>query len=139
MTRHRPFRAFQMAYVGDGAVDRGSATGVGSYAPEENRFGLPNLSETAGRGVDFVCVATPDDRHSRLRKPPRSRQARTDRETVGACSQNSTNSTGSLAKRTSSPSRLSQAFDPDHRLRTLVHDKVMCHVNNGYCSLLNQN
>ena len=89
-------------------------------------------------GVDFVCVATPDDRHFAaakqaleagkhvlIEKPSvlarRARRARCARAAEACAGQ----------------SRLSQALDPDHKkLRTLVADGVLQHVNNGYCSLL---
>lgn len=90
-------------------------------------------------GVDVVCVATPDDRHypaARLalaagkhvliEKPSVLRMQELD-ELLRLAEDN-----GVLAKVV-----YHKLFDPDHkRLRTLVLDNVLRHVNNGYCSLL---
>jgi len=90
-------------------------------------------------GVDVVCVATPDDRHypaARLalaagkhvliEKPSVLRLQELD-DLLRLAEEN-----GVLAKVV-----YHKLFDPDHkRLRTLVSDKVLRHVNHGYCSLL---
>lgn len=90
-------------------------------------------------GVDVVCVATPDDRHysaARLalaagkhvliEKPSVLRMQELD-DLLALAEAN-----GVLAKVV-----YHKLLDPDHkRLRTLVADNVLRHVNNGYCSLL---
>lgn len=107
-----PFQSFS----GDEAVDRLIAT-----------------------GLDFACVATPDDRHFDvakkllsagihvlIEKPSVLRLAELD-ELVALAKQK-----GLLAKVV-----YHKLLDPDHKkLRTLVADNVLQHVNNGYCSLL---
>lgn len=89
--------------------------------------------------VDVVCVATPDDRHfeaARLalgagkhvlvEKPSVLKLEELD-ELTRLASQH-----GVLAKVV-----YHKLADPDHKkLRTLVQDGVLRHVNNGYCSLL---
>ena len=90
--------------------------------------------------VDFVCVATPDDRHFEaakaalsagkhvlIEKPSVLSLARARR--AGAAGPRSN---GVLAKVV-----YHKLLDPDHKkLRTLVADGELKHVNNGYCSLL---
>jgi D-galacturonate reductase len=90
-------------------------------------------------GVDVVCVATPDDRHYQaarlalaagkhvlIEKPSVLRMQELD-DLLNLAEEN-----GVLAKVV-----YHKLFDPDHkRLRTLVADKVLRHVNHGYCSLL---
>ncbi len=90
-------------------------------------------------GVDVVCVATPDDRHfdaARLalqagkhvliEKPSVLRLQELD-ELVRLADERQL-----LAKVV-----YHKLADPDHkRLRTLVRDGVLRHVNHGYCSLL---
>lgn len=89
--------------------------------------------------VDAVCVATPDDRHFDaacavlnggkhllIEKPSVLSLAELDTITRLA------EEKGVLAKVV-----YHKLLDPDHkRLRTLVEDGVLSHVNNGYCSLL---
>ncbi len=89
--------------------------------------------------MDVVCIATPDDRHfdaARLalmagkhvliEKPSVLRLAELD-ELQRLAIEN-----GVLAKVV-----YHKLADPDHKkLRTLVVDEVLRHVNNGYCSLL---
>ncbi|RMG40908.1 MAG: gfo/Idh/MocA family oxidoreductase [Planctomycetota bacterium] len=90
-------------------------------------------------GVDFACVATPDDRHFGparellaagvhvlIEKPSVLRLQELD-ELLRLARRN-----GVLAKVV-----YHKLLDPDHKkLRTLVADGVLQHVNNGYCSLL---
>ena len=89
--------------------------------------------------VDIVCLATPDNRHFEpakqilkagkhllIEKPSVLSLAELD-ELEALASQN-----GVLAKVV-----YHKLLDPDHKkLRTLLADGVLRHVNNGYCSLL---
>lgn len=97
------------------------------------------LQELLHQPLDAVCIATPDDRHFEparaalaagkhvlIEKPSVLSLAQLD-ELVRLARQN-----GVLAKVV-----YHKLLDPDHkRLRTLVCDGVLKHVNNGYCSLL---
>ncbi len=97
------------------------------------------VEQLVGSGIDFVCVASPDDRHfgaARLaleagrhvlvEKPSVLDLAELDELT--ALARNS----GVLAKVV-----YHKLLDPDHKkLRTFVQDGVLRHVNNGYCTLL---
>lgn len=90
-------------------------------------------------GVDVVCIATPDDRHFDaaqvalragkhvlIEKPSVLRLQELD-ELVRLADEHQV-----LAKVV-----YHKLADPDHkRLRTLVRDGVLRHVNHGYCSLL---
>ena len=120
--------AYQLA-----AVRAGQVAPFASHAGDQ---ALPELLET---GVDFVCVATPDDRHFEaaravlsagkhllIEKPSVLKLAQLD-ELIRLARANQV-----LAKVV-----YHKLLDPDHKkLRTLVADGVLNHVNNGYCSLL---
>ena len=81
-------------------------------------------------------------RRSALRRRPgrpRSRQARADREAVGpvACRNSTSWTRWPGSKDVLAKVVYHKLLDPDHKkLRTLVADGVLQHVNNGYCSLL---
>jgi predicted dehydrogenase len=97
------------------------------------------VDELLAAGVDFACVATPDDRHFDaacralradkhllIEKPSVLRLQELDTLTALAAQH------GVLARVV-----YHKLFDPDHKkLRTLVRDGELRHVNNGYCSLL---
>jgi D-galacturonate reductase len=109
------------------------AAGVKSFS------GRDAVSELIASGVDFACVATPDDRHFDaartilqagchllIEKPSVLRLDELD-ELLALARQNQV-----LAKVV-----YHKLLDPDHKkLRTLVADGVLRHVNHGYCSLL---
>ena len=101
--------------------------------------GADAVDKMLASGVDFVCVASPDDRHFEaakkaiqagrhviIEKPSVLRLQQLDELTALAQEK------GVLAKVV-----YHKLCDPDHKkLRTLVHDGHLVHVNNGYCSLL---
>ena len=73
------------------------------------------VDQLLAAGVDFVCVATPDDRHfEAARKRPRGRQARADRKTVGAVARRTrrTRSAWPGERGRAGQGRLSQAARP---------------------------
>ncbi|WP_437203296.1 Gfo/Idh/MocA family protein [Planctomicrobium sp. SH664] len=90
-------------------------------------------------GVDLVCVATPDDRHfeSARLAIEQGKHVIIEKPSVLQLSQldelvKLAHDKGVLAKVV-----YHKLLDPDHKkLRTLVADNVLQHVNNGYCSLL---
>ncbi|MFO0906072.1 MAG: Gfo/Idh/MocA family oxidoreductase [Pirellulales bacterium] len=115
------------------------AAAAGKVA-EFQSFREPHATQSLlDSGVDFACVATPDDRHFEsskavleagkhllLEKPSVLSLAELDELQRIAVER------GVLAKVV-----YHKLFDPDHKkLRTLVHDGLLNHVNNGYCSLL---
>jgi predicted dehydrogenase len=127
----------------------GAATRTGTRAEAyRQRRGLASFGNFTGpgavdqllaEGIDFLCVASPDDqhfaaaragieagRHVLIEKPSVLSLAELDRLTALAREH------GVLAKVV-----YHKLLDPDHKkLRTLVHDGVLRHVNHGYCSLL---
>jgi D-galacturonate reductase len=90
-------------------------------------------------GVDVVCIATPDDRHfaAALEAIDAGKHVLIEKPSVLTVQEwrtlvDAANDKGVLAKVV-----YHKLLDPDHkRLRTLVADGVLRHVNNGYCSLL---
>jgi predicted dehydrogenase len=98
-----------------------------------------SIGQLLKHGVDFVCVATPDDRHFSaakaalqagkhvlIEKPSVLSLAELDELDKLACEKNV------LAKIV-----YHKLLDPDHKkLRTLVADGELKHVNTGYCTLL---
>ena len=107
--------------------------------PFANLVGADAADQLARLPLNAVCVATPDDRHFEparaalaaskhvfIEKPSVLDLARLD-ELVRLAEAN-----GVLAKVV-----YHKLLDPDHKkLRTLVADGSLRHVNNGYCSLL---
>lgn len=101
--------------------------------------GPDGIAKLVESGVDVVCVATPDDRHFEaarqalaagkhvlIEKPSVLRLQELD-ELVRLAADRQV-----LAKVV-----YHKLADPDHkRLRTLVLDGILKHVNHGYCSLL---
>lgn len=112
---------------------------AGKIAPFKSFSGADSLRKLLDERVDFVCVASPDDRHFEaardvllagkhlLIEKPSVLDLRQLDELTALAAQNKV-----LAKVV-----YHKLLDPDHKkLRTLVHDQVLQHVNNGYCSLL---
>jgi predicted dehydrogenase len=105
----------------------------------KNFAGETAIARMLEAGVDFVCVATPDDRHFEaakqvlqagvpllIEKPAVLRLQELDELLAMA-----------RAKQVLAKVVYHKLLDPDHKkLRTLVADGVLRHVNNGYCSLL---
>jgi D-galacturonate reductase len=123
-----------------GARARAYRAAAGDRIADFTSFEGPDAVARAVRAdVDFVCVASPDDRHFEaaraaidagrhvlIEKPSVLRLPELD-ELVALARQK-----GVLAKVV-----YHKLCDPDHKkLRTLVADGDLLHVNNGYCSLL---
>lgn len=90
-------------------------------------------------GVDAVCVATPDDRHFEPARQALCAGKHLLIEKPSVLSLHQLDELVELArqKRVLAKVVYHKLFDPDHKkLRTLVVDGVLQHVNNGYCSLL---
>lgn len=98
-----------------------------------------SVSKLVECGVDAVCVATPDDRHFDACKAvlQAGKHLFVEKPSVLSLSQldelcDLANKKGVLAKVV-----YHKLLDPDHkRLRSLVTDGVLKHVNSGYCTLL---
>lgn len=90
-------------------------------------------------GVDFACVATPDDRHFEAAKAVLEAGAHLLVEKPSVLKLQELDALAALAEQKGLLAKVvyHKLLDPDHKkLRTLVHDNVLQHVNNGYCSLL---
>ncbi len=105
-----------------------------------NSFREPSaIEQLLESGVDFVCIATPDNRHfsAALAALDAGKHVLIEKPSVLTLAeldelQNLARKKGVLAKVV-----YHKLLDPDHKkLRTLVVDGELKHVNNGYCTLL---
>jgi len=90
-------------------------------------------------GVDFVCVATPDDRHFAAAKGAIVSGKHVLVEKPSVLSLAELDELDRLARQRGVLAKVvyHKLLDPDHKkLRTLVADGELAHVNNGYCTLL---
>ena len=89
--------------------------------------------------VDFVCVATPDNRHFEAAQAVLNAGKHLLLEKPSVLSLQELDALQTLAAEKGVLAKVvyHKLFDPDHKkLRTLVHDNVLQHVNTGYCTLL---
>jgi len=89
--------------------------------------------------VDFVCVATPDDRHFEAAETVLTAGKHLLVEKPSVLSLKQLDILQRLARQHDVLAKVvyHKLLDPDHKkLRTLVADGELVHVNNGYCSLL---
>jgi D-galacturonate reductase len=97
------------------------------------------VQEMLQEELTFACVATPDDRHFEAAKAILNAGVHLLVEKPSVLSLEELDELNALATKRGLLARVvyHKLLDPDHkRLRTLVHDNVLKHVNNGYCSLL---
>ena len=90
-------------------------------------------------GLTFACVATPDDRHFEACRAVLAAGVHLLVEKPSVLSLQQMDELVALAEKHRVLARVvyHKLTDPDHKkLRTLVHDGILQHVNNGYCSLL---
>lgn len=90
-------------------------------------------------GVDFACVATPDDRHFSAAKRLLEAGVHVLIEKPSVLTLQELDELVALARKKGLLAKVvyHKLLDPDHKkLRTLVADKALKHVNHGYCSLL---
>ena len=115
---------------------RRTAPELGDFASLVEPGSVDQLVE---HGVDFVCVATPDDRHFEAAQLALAAGKHALIEKPSVLSIRQLDELAELARDRGVLAKVvyHKLFDPDHKkLRTLVHDGVMQHVNHGYCSLL---
>jgi len=89
--------------------------------------------------VDFVCVATPDDRHFDAAKAVLEAGKHLLVEKPSVLTLAELDELERLAEKQGVLAKVvyHKLLDPDHKkLRTLVADGMLQHVNNGYCTLL---
>ncbi len=100
----------------------------------------PNsVAELIDSGVDFVCVATPDDRHFEAAAAALQAGKHTLIEKPSVLSLEQLDRLCQIARQNGVLAKVvyHKLLDPDHKkLRTLVVDGLLQHVNHGYCSLL---
>jgi predicted dehydrogenase len=91
------------------------------------------------KGVDFVCVATPDNRHFDVARAALTAGKHVLIEKPSVLSLDELDELQRIADERNVLAKVvyHKLLDPDHKkLRTFVADNVLRHVNNGYCSLL---
>lgn len=101
--------------------------------------GPDSVPRAIAAGVDFVCVASPDDRHFDAARQAldAGRHVLIEKPSVLQLAQLDELVELARRKRVLAKVVYHKLCDPDHKkLRTLVEDGELRHVNNGYCSLL---
>lgn len=127
----------------------GAATRTGDRTEAYRRrrglteFGNFTGSEAVGdlldSGIDFLCVASPDDKHFSAAREGIEAGRHVIIEKPSVLSLDELDLLTNLAKEKGVLAKVvyHKLLDPDHKkLRTLVRDGVLSHVNNGYCTLL---
>ena len=97
------------------------------------------VSQLLQHDVDVVCIATPDDRHFEAACAALTAGKHVLIEKPSVLSLQELDELERLAREKGVLAKVvyHKLFDPDHKkLRTLVVDGHLQHVNNGYCSLL---
>ncbi|MFO0947616.1 MAG: Gfo/Idh/MocA family oxidoreductase [Planctomycetota bacterium] len=97
------------------------------------------VSQLLKQDVHAVCVATPDDRHfdAACAVLQAGKHLLVEKPSVLSLAELDTLSRLAEEKGVLAKVVYHKLLDPDHKkLRTLVADGVLSHVNNGYCSLL---
>ncbi|QDT41018.1 putative oxidoreductase YdgJ [Gimesia alba] len=105
----------------------------------ESYAGDNAIEEMAAAGLNFACVASPDDRHFDSCKKLLEAGTHLIVEKPSVLKLQELDELVALAEKNNVTAKVvyHKLFDPDHKkLRTLVYDDVLQHVNNGYCSLL---
>jgi len=98
-----------------------------------------SIGQLLRHGVDFVCVATPDDRHFSAAKTALLAGKHVLIEKPSVLSLAELDELDRLAREKGVLAKVvyHKLLDPDHKkLRTLVADGELKHVNTGYCTLL---
>jgi D-galacturonate reductase len=109
---------------------------LGTFA---NCSGPSAVEDMLARGVDAVCVATPDDRHFEAARRALQAGKHVLIEKPSVLRLQELDELDALARQHNVLAKVvyHKLADPDHKkLRTHVVDGVLRHVNNGYCSLL---
>lgn len=103
-------------------------------------FTEPNaMQELVAQPVDFVCVASPDDRHFDAARTAIDAGKHVIIEKPSVLAMTELDELCQLAaeKQVLAKVVYHKLFDPDHmKLRTFVEDDMMRHINSGYCTLL---
>ncbi len=105
----------------------------------ESFTGEDSVAKLLASGVNFACVATPDDRHFDAARQILAAGVHLLVEKPSVLTLSQLDELTALARKHKVLAKVvyHKLLDPDHKkLRTLVADDVLKHVNNGYCSLL---
>jgi len=114
-------------------------TAADRIAPFQSFTEPDGVAKLLAAGVDFVCVATPDDRHFAVAKTAIAAGKHVLIEKPSVLSLAELDELERLARKNNVLAKVvyHKLLDPDHKkLRTLVVDGELQHVNNGYCTLL---
>src|SRR5579884_2251361 len=120
-------------------AERYRRAAAGRVADFASCAGPDSVRDLLGRGVDVVCVATPDDRHYEAARLALEAGKHVLIEKPSVLRGQELDEREALARRHGVLAKVvyHKLADPDHKkLRTYVADGVLRHVNNGYCSLL---
>ena len=112
---------------------------AGRIASFQSFSGESAIDQLVASDVDFVCIASPDNRHFSGAKAALEAGKHVLIEKPSVLFLSELDELTELAARKKLLAKVvyHKLLDPDHRkLRTLVSDNVLSHVNNGYCSLL---
>jgi predicted dehydrogenase len=107
--------------------------------PPKSFTGADAAETLAASDVHAVCVATPDDRHFSAARAALQNRKHVLIEKPSVLSLQELDQLTALAEQNGVLAKVvyHKLADPDHKkLRTLYHDGLLKHVNNGYCSLL---
>lgn len=122
-----------------GRADAYARSAGGKIGPFKS-FREPNaIGQLLQSDVEFVCVATPDDRHFEAAKAVLAAGKHLLVEKPSVLSLAELDELDRLARQNRVLAKVvyHKLLDPDHKkLRTLLADGELKHVNNGYCSLL---
>jgi predicted dehydrogenase len=105
----------------------------------ENFSGDNAVDKMLKSGIDFACVATPDDRHFEAAKKILEAGVHLLVEKPSVLKLQELDELTALAQKKGLLAKVvyHKLLDPDHKkLRTLYHDGILQHVNSGYCTLL---
>jgi predicted dehydrogenase len=120
-------------------AERYKRDAAGRIADFRSFAGTDAVSQLVADGVDAVCIATPDDRHFAAARIVLEAGKHVLIEKPSVLRLQELDELDALARRKGVLAKVvyHKLADPDHKkLRTLVADGVLRHVNNGYCSLL---
>jgi predicted dehydrogenase len=113
---------------------------AGDRIPRFESFKEPDsIGRLLKHGIDFVCVATPDNRHFAAAKAVLEAGKHVLIEKPSVLSLTELDELQRLAEQKGVLAKVvyHKLLDPDHKkLRTLVADGELKHVNTGYCTLL---
>jgi predicted dehydrogenase len=133
-------RRFDVCEVDLAAVASRTGSRAEAYRESSQSFIEPDsIGQLLDVDVDFVCIATPDDRHFSAAKAALEAGKHILVEKPSVLSLEELDELERIAREKNVLAKIvyHKLFDPDHKkLRTLVHDGILSHVNNGYCSLL---